>query len=297
MLLAMATGTGKTKTCIALIYRLLKAQRFRRILFLVDRPPSASRPPMPSRTRAWRTSRPSPTSSASRNWKNSSPTRDTAVHIATVQGMVQRILYPGEDARRRRSTSTTASSSTNATVAICSTGNSPTPNSAFRSFDDYISKYRRVLDYFDAVKIGLTATPALHTTRDLRRRRSTRYSYREAVIDGYLVDHEPPVQINTELSDRRHRLEGGRRGRGLRRRSATRSTSSPRPTRSRSKSRTSTARSSPSPSTGWSASTWPRSSTRRLAAEDPDLLRQRRPRRSGRRPAQRGLRRPVRQRR
>jgi len=34
-LLAMATGTGKTKTCIALIYRLLKAQRFRRILFLV----------------------------------------------------------------------------------------------------------------------------------------------------------------------------------------------------------------------------------------------------------------------
>src|SRR5919202_4108631 len=37
MLLAMATGTGKTKPCIALIYRLLKAQRFRRVLFLVDR--------------------------------------------------------------------------------------------------------------------------------------------------------------------------------------------------------------------------------------------------------------------
>ncbi len=37
ILLAMATGTGKTKTCIALIYRLLKAQRFRRVLFVVDR--------------------------------------------------------------------------------------------------------------------------------------------------------------------------------------------------------------------------------------------------------------------
>jgi len=35
-LLAMATGTGKTKTSIALIFRLLKAQRFRRILFIVD---------------------------------------------------------------------------------------------------------------------------------------------------------------------------------------------------------------------------------------------------------------------
>ncbi len=40
---------------------------------------------------------------------------------------------------------------------------------SFRSQDDYISKYRRVLEYFDAVKIGLTATPALHTVRHLRR--------------------------------------------------------------------------------------------------------------------------------
>ena len=33
----------------------------------------------------------------------------------------------------------------------------------FRGFDDYVSKYRRVLEYFDAFKVGLTATPALHT--------------------------------------------------------------------------------------------------------------------------------------
>lgn len=37
LLMAMATGTGKTKTCVALVYRLLKTKRFRRILFLVDR--------------------------------------------------------------------------------------------------------------------------------------------------------------------------------------------------------------------------------------------------------------------
>ena len=37
LLLAMATGTGKTKTAIVLVYRLLKAKRFKRILFLVDR--------------------------------------------------------------------------------------------------------------------------------------------------------------------------------------------------------------------------------------------------------------------
>jgi type I restriction enzyme R subunit len=36
-LVAMATGTGKTRTCIGLTYRLLKTKRFRRVLFLVDR--------------------------------------------------------------------------------------------------------------------------------------------------------------------------------------------------------------------------------------------------------------------
>ena len=37
MLLAMATGTGKTKLAIALLYRLLATKSFRRICFVVDR--------------------------------------------------------------------------------------------------------------------------------------------------------------------------------------------------------------------------------------------------------------------
>lgn len=36
-LLAMATGTGKTRTVLGMIYRFLSTNRFRRILFLVDR--------------------------------------------------------------------------------------------------------------------------------------------------------------------------------------------------------------------------------------------------------------------
>ena len=36
-LLAMATGTGKTRTVLGMIYRFLKTKRFKRILFLVDR--------------------------------------------------------------------------------------------------------------------------------------------------------------------------------------------------------------------------------------------------------------------
>jgi type I restriction enzyme R subunit len=56
-----------------------------------------------------------------------------------------------------------------------------------------------VLDYFDAVKIGLTATPALHTAQ-IFGDPIYKYSYRDAVIDGYLIDHEPPIQITTALA-------------------------------------------------------------------------------------------------
>jgi type I restriction enzyme, R subunit len=41
--------------------------------------------------------------------------------------------------------------------------------------------------------------PALHTTQIFGTPIYT-YSYCEAVIDGYLVDHKPPIQINSELS-------------------------------------------------------------------------------------------------
>lgn len=61
-----------------------------------------------------------------------------------------------------------------------------------------MSKYKQVIEYFDAVKVALTATPALHTTEIFGEPVYT-YSYREAVIDGWLVDHDPPYLINTDF--------------------------------------------------------------------------------------------------
>jgi type I restriction enzyme R subunit len=69
-----------------------------------------------------------------------------------------------------------------------------------RSQSDYISKYRRVLEHFDCTKIGLTATPAAHTTEIFGAPIYT-YSYREAVIDGNLIDHEPPINLTTKLAE------------------------------------------------------------------------------------------------
>ena len=57
-----------------------------------------------------------------------------------------------------------------------------------------------MLDHFDAVKVGLTATPALHT-REIFGPPTYQYTYREAVIDGYLIDHDPPVSLVTKLAE------------------------------------------------------------------------------------------------
>jgi type I restriction enzyme, R subunit len=46
----------------------------------------------------------------------------------------------------------------------------------------------------------LTATPALHTSM-IFGAPIFNYGYREAVLDGYLVDYEPPYLINTERSE------------------------------------------------------------------------------------------------
>ena len=143
-----------------------------------------------------------PTDGAARSSvaKSSRPSLSkSAVHIATVQGMMQRLLFAAEDA-----TPPSVDQYDCIVVDECHRGylldrELSETEMTFRGFDDYISKYRRVLDYFDAVKIGLTATPALHTTQIFGLPVYS-YSYREAVIDGYLIDHEPPVQITTALA-------------------------------------------------------------------------------------------------
>lgn len=199
MLLAMATGTGKTKTCIALVYRLLKVQRFRRILFLVDRTALGEQAANAFKDTRMENIQTFADIFGIKELDEQTPETATAVHIATVQGMVKRILSPAEDA-----VPPTVDQYDCIVVDECHRGylldrDLSGAEMKFRDQSDYISKYRRVIDYFDAVKIGLTATPALHTTEIFGVPIYT-YSYREAVIDGYLIDHEPPIQITTELS-------------------------------------------------------------------------------------------------
>ena len=201
MLVAMATGTGKTKLAIALLYRLLTTKRFRRVCFVVDRSALGSQAADEFRATKVVTAKTFADIFGLQGLKEVMPESETKVHICTIQGLVSRILYASEPG-----TLPPVDQYDLLLIDECHRGylldrEMSDAELSFRSQDDYISKYRHVLEYFDAVKIGLTATPALHTVQ-IFGEPIFRYSYRDAVIDNYLIDHEPPVRITTALSQR-----------------------------------------------------------------------------------------------
>ncbi len=195
-LLAMATGTGKTRTIIGLIYRLLKAERFRRILFLVDRTALGDQALDVFNEAPLEQSQPLSKIYNIAELGEMAAEAETRVQVATVQAMVKRIFAndgpPAVDAfdcvivDEAHRGYTLDQDMTEGELAM-------------RDQAQYLSTYRRVLDYFDAVKVGLTATPARHTTEIFGRPVYT-YSYREAVADDWLIDHEPPIRYHTLLS-------------------------------------------------------------------------------------------------
>src|SRR5690606_14582955 len=147
-LLAMATGTGKTRTILGLMYRLLKAERFKRILFLVDRTALGQQaidvfneaPLEESKTLAkiYNIAALGDMAAAA----------ETRVQVATVQAMVRRIFQSDapptvdtydciiiDEAHRGY---TLDQEMTEGELAL-------------RDHGQYLSQYRRVLDYFDAV--------------------------------------------------------------------------------------------------------------------------------------------------
>ncbi|MDR6679009.1 type I restriction enzyme R subunit [Pseudomonas psychrotolerans] len=195
-LLAMATGTGKTRTIIGLMYRLLKAERFHRILFLVDRSALGQQAIEAFNEATLEQNQTLAQIYDVKELGDMAAEAATRVQVATVQAMVRRIFQSDtpppidafdciivDEAHRGY---TLDQEMTEGELAM-------------RDFNQYLSQYRRVLDYFDACRIGLTATPAKHTSEVFGAPIFT-YSYREAVADDWLIDHEPPIRYQTQLS-------------------------------------------------------------------------------------------------
>ena len=198
ILLAMATGTGKTRTILGMIYRFLKTGRFRRILFLVDRTALGDQASDVFEEVKLEDLMTLDDIYNIKGLEDKEIDRETRIQIATVQSMVKRILYNTED------TMPAVSDFDLIIVDEAHRGyildkEMGEDEILYRDQLDYQSKYRSVIEYFDAVKIALTATPALQTT-EIFGPPVFKYTYREAVIEGYLVDHDAPHELSTVLS-------------------------------------------------------------------------------------------------
>lgn len=217
LLVAMATGTGKTFTLVNQVYRLMKAGVVRRVLFLVDRRALAAQA-----VRAFAAFEAEPGKKFDQIYEVYSSRFQTGdfgdddrfdpnvmpheyvvspkpshafVYVATIQRMAINVL---------------------GRQAIFGIGDESLDDDADRldipihAFDlivadechrgytaQEVSTWRSTLDHFDAIKLGLTATPASHTTAYFTHK-VFEYGYERAVQDGYLVDYDA-VRIRSEV--------------------------------------------------------------------------------------------------
>ncbi len=211
MMLAMATGTGKTFTTVNQIYRLLKSQTAKRILFLVDRKALAAQ--AATAFAAFETPNGLKLNQEyelfSQRFKKEDLDEDskfdvsvlpneyltkpdaakTFIYVATIQRMAINLL--GKDAAFGNEVNDNDDESDADKMDI--------PIHAFdviiadECHRGYTSKesnvWRAVLNYFDAIKIGLTATPAMHTVGYFGEP-VYRYTVKEAELEGWLVGYD-----------------------------------------------------------------------------------------------------------
>jgi type I restriction enzyme R subunit len=209
MLVAMATGTGKTYTMVNQIFRLMESGVAKRILFLVDRRALAAQA-----VKAFASFEARPGLKFDRTYEVYSqrffredfeedekfdpkvlpspyllePKPGHAfVYICTIQRMTinlfgRNAVFGGDDEPIDEDAEQMAIPIHAFDLIVadeCHRGYSAAEQSV----------WRKTLDHFDAIKIGLTATPAAHTMAYFREI-VYRYDYARAVREGFLVDYD-----------------------------------------------------------------------------------------------------------
>lgn len=219
MMLAMATGTGKTFTVVNLAYRLMKAGLAKRILFLVDRRALAAQAVQAFASfeaepglkfnkiyevYSQRFRREDlgegdvfdPTALPASYLLDPNPTQ-SFVYVSTIQRMTINLFGPGQ-------------MFSNMDDELDPENPELIENIPIHAFDliiadechrgyttEDLSVWRNTLDHFDAIKVGLTATPAAHTVAYFGTP-IYKYEYSRAVQEAYLVDYDP-VLVNSDV--------------------------------------------------------------------------------------------------
>ncbi|ADR19757.1 Type I site-specific deoxyribonuclease [Calditerrivibrio nitroreducens DSM 19672] len=219
MMIAMATGTGKTFTTVCMIYRLIKSGYAKRILFLVDRRALAAQ--AAQAFSAFNTPSGNKFNQEYEVFSQRFKKEDfeegekfdigvmpneyltmpdaghTFVYVSTIHRMAINLFGRENSFCQNESDPDIDDEADKITIPI-------------HAFDiiiadechrGYTSKdtnvWRNVLNYFDAVKIGLTATPASHTVAYFGTP-IYRYTVEQAVLDGYLVDYQA-IKIKSDV--------------------------------------------------------------------------------------------------
>lgn len=219
LLIAMATGTGKTFLTVAQIYRLLESKKFRRILFLVDRKALAAQ--------AVRTLNAFDTTQGNKltqeyevysqkfqkeDFGDDEPfdpkilpneyltkpnSTHTFVYVSTIQRMA-RNLFGADGCFAQTGGDTEEEADADKLDIPVHAFDLVIADECHRGYTlQETSLWRETINHFDAVKIGLTATPAPHTTA-LFGLPVFRYDVEQAILDGYLVDYEA-VAIKSDV--------------------------------------------------------------------------------------------------
>ena len=218
MLVAMATGTGKTFTTVNQIYRLMKSGAAKRVLFLVDRRALAAQA-----VRAFAAFEPEPGLKFDHIYEVYSqrfqtgdfdddepfdpkvlpkaylenPTGGHAfVYVCTIQRMTINLF--GRQAVFQTSSDEEIDEDAEQLSIPIHAFDFIVADECHRGYTTgEVSVWRDTLNHFDAIRVGLTATPAAHTKayfKDV----VYRYEYERAVREGYLVDYDA-VKVQSDV--------------------------------------------------------------------------------------------------
>ncbi|HPQ68420.1 MAG TPA: type I restriction-modification enzyme R subunit C-terminal domain-containing protein [bacterium] len=221
MLVAMATGTGKTFMAVNEIYRLMKTGMAGRVLFLVDRRALAAQA-----VQSFASFEPEPNLKFDqiyevysqqfqkddfdeekkfdvqvlpRDYLTNPQPKHAFVYVCTIQRMTINLfgregMMPTVDDEGDAEADELLDIPLHAFNVIIA-------DECHRGYTSReISVWRNTLDHFDAIKIGLTATPAPHTTAYFDEI-VAEYRYEDAVREGHLVDWER-VDIHSDVRTR-----------------------------------------------------------------------------------------------
>jgi type I restriction enzyme R subunit len=216
MLVTMATGTGKTMMTVHEVYRLMKSGVARRVLFLVDRKALDAQA-----VRAFKSFEPEPgkkfdslyevysqrfqredfgedekfdSNVLPKNYLTDPKPGSSFVYVSTIQRMTINLfgrsaVFTDEEGIEDdvEQLDIPVHAFDLIVADECHRGYSSTEAGI----------WRKTLDHFDAIKVGLTATPAQHTMAYFENL-IYRYDYERAVREGFLVDYDV-VRIKSDV--------------------------------------------------------------------------------------------------